>query len=101
MILRLRIKHLIRGRYVLQYRTNRYIPVWHTLYRWLDFGLMSGCEAWNPVMGPADEMEEFSRRFAVPGDIAAWYHDQNAKRIQFLQKKALAASKLPRVKYLK
>jgi len=68
---KVRIKHYIDEDYIVQYAYYRFIPIYYTIYKWLQYGL-----GYNPIMGKYEYTKKFASGLKTYEDVLKFKKQQ-------------------------
>lgn len=84
---KVRVAYFAECRYTVEWACYRFIPIWHTINIWYDFGFTSGLEGFSPKLFYIQDAEIFALRLNSIDDIDRYYKHQRELKSLFLANK--------------
>jgi len=84
---KVKVSHVIRDKYKVQYAHYRFIPTWHSLCFWFELTLTGNRECWSPKLMNIEEAERLAKRINSMEDVTEFYKPDEEREKIFYERK--------------
>lgn len=84
---KVRVKHYVEDKYIIQYAHFYLIPIYHSLCFWFEQTLTSNTECWSTDLMDYREAEELAKSLKSVEDVKKWYEKDEAREKDFYIRK--------------